>query len=159
MIAAYHVDCIDVVLDQSTSDDDVFAMGSGNGSGSGYGAEMGSGVQVTSSTFLGNTKADDTTKLLMYSNLSIALPSDAFDKIEDQNETGIVLSFYLVPSLFPVSDAEKFVVGSPVIAASIAGREVSNLSNPVVITLRALTGRVSIYQHEITNKSNTKSTW
>ena len=115
-------------------------FGSGSGSnithsefGSGSESESGMGSGISNST-RGITPE--------YFNLSIVLPSVAFDEIDDQNETGIVLSFYLVPSLFPVSD-DNLVVGCPVLAASIAGREVSNLSDPVIITLQTLIGRVS----------------
>lgn len=117
------------------------------GSGSGFNAYSGSGSESESESGseaesgMGNGLSGSTNGIAQeYSNLSITLPPVAFDEIDDQNETGIVLSIYLIPTLFPVSD-NNFAVGSPVIAASIAGREVSNLSDPVVITLQTLIGR------------------
>ena len=122
--------------------------GSGSGSGSGSNAHSGSGSGSESQSGSESESGmgaglSDLTKGVApeYSNLSITLPPVAFDETEDQNETGIVLSIYLIPSLFPVSD-NNLAVGSPVIAASIAGREVNNLSDPVVITLQTLIGRV-----------------
>lgn len=123
--------------DEYTMDESISDSGSGSvandSSGSGPWSESGSGM---------GRELGVSTVPLEYSNLSIALPAAAFDEAGDQNETGIVLSFYYIPSLFPVLDGEN-VVGSPVVAASIAGREVTNLSDPVVITLSALVGRVS----------------
>ena len=104
---------------------------SGFGSGSQYESEMDSRMSISNKSITPE-----------YSNLSIVLPSVVFDEIDDQNETGIVLSFYLVPSLFPVSDNNS-VVGSPVLAASIAGHKVRNLSEPIIITLQTLIGIVS----------------
>lgn len=105
------------------ADDFAFRMGSGSGS-----------------TLINSMNELD---LPLYSNLSIFIPSNAFDEIEDQNETGVFFSFYLTPSLFLVAD-ESFIVGSPVVAASIAGREVSNLESPVIITLQTLRESVSL---------------
>ena len=121
-------------------EDDSILDESGSGSGSNIThSEFGSESESGMGSGISNSTRGITPE---YFNLSIVLPPVAFDEIDDQNETGIVLSFYLVPSLFPVSD-DNLVVGSPVLAASIAGREVSNLSDPVIITLQTLIGRVS----------------
>lgn len=109
----------------------------GSGSGSGLGME-----DVATS----EPESDDFSDFLFYSNLSVIIPPDAFHEIEDQNETGIFFSFYLIPSLFPVSSNDS-VVGSPIVAASIAGRQLSNLSSPVVITLQNLREIVSLSIH------------
>ena len=98
--------------------------------------ELSSGLGMESESRLGSGQFD---MLELYKNLSIMLPSIAFD---DQHETGIFLSLYLSTSLFPTPD-ENFVLGSPIIAASVAEREVSDLTEPVVITLQALAGSVS----------------
>ena len=136
------ISIISAVTVPSTIDRDGFVLveggsGSGSGSESGFSAysKSGSGSEYESGMGTGLSLAPE------YSNLSITLPPVAFDEIEDQNETGLVLSIYLIPSLFPVSD-NTLAVGSPVMAASIAGREVNNLSDPVVITLQTLLGRV-----------------
>lgn len=136
------ISIISAVTVPSTIDRDGFVLveggsGSGSGSESGFSAysKSGSGSESESGMGTGLSIAPE------YSNLSITLPPVAFDEIEDQNETGLVLSIYLIPSLFPVSD-NTLAVGSPVMAASIAGREVNNLSDPVVITLQTLLGRV-----------------
>ena len=122
----------------------------GSESGSGSNASSGSGSESESGMGTGlNVSTNGTVP--EYSYLSITLPSVAFDEIEDQNETGLVLSIYLAPTLFPVSD-NNVVVGSPVLGASIAGREVNNLSDPVVITLQTLIGRVSFV--DVLNQSN-----
>ena len=92
------------------------------------------------------TSEPESNDFLFYSNLSVIIPPDAFHEIEDQNETGIFFSFYLIPSLFPVS-SKDLVVGSPVVAASIAGHQLSNLSTPVVITLQMLQEIVSLSIH------------
>lgn len=114
----------------------------GSGSESGYNASSGSGFGSESGSGMGTGLSDSTNGIAPeYSNLSITLPPVVFDEIEDENETGIVLSFYLIPSLFPVS-GNNLAVGSPIIAASIAGQEVNNLSDPVTITLQTLIGRV-----------------
>ena len=114
-------------------------------SGSGFNASSGSGFGSESGSGMGTGFSDSTNSIAPeYSNLSITLPPVVFDEIEDVNETGIVLSFYLIPSLFPVSDS-NFAVGSPVIAASVAGHEVNNLSDPVTITLQTLIGKVEFY--------------
>ena len=101
-------------------------------------ASSGSGPE--SGFTLGSGQID---MLELYTNLSIMLPSIAFDQDHNQNETGIFLSLYLITSLFPTPD-ENFVLGSPIIAASVAEREVSDLTEPVVITLQALAGSVSL---------------
>lgn len=118
---------------------------SGSGPGSGFNASSGSGFGPESGSGMGTGLSDSTSSIAPeYSNLSITLPPVVFDEIEDVNETGIVLSFYLIPSLFPVSDS-NLAIGSPVIAASVAGQEVNNLSDPVTITLQTLIGRVESY--------------
>ena len=138
------ISIISAVTVPSTIDRDGFELveggsGSGSGSESGFSAysKSGSGSESESESGMGTALSIAPE----YSNLSITLPPVAFDEIEDQNETGLVLSIYLIPSLFPVSD-NTLAVGSPVMAASIAGREVNNLSDPVVITLQTLLGRV-----------------
>ena len=136
------ISIISAVTVPSTIDRDGFELvegGSGSGSESGFSAysKSGSGSESESESGMGTGLSIAPE----YSNLSITLPPVAFDEIEDQNETGLVLSIYLIPSLFPVSD-NTLAVGSPVMAASIAGREVNNLSDPVVITLQTLLGRV-----------------
>ena len=140
------ISIISAVTVPSTIDRDGFVLvEGGSGSGSGSGSE--SGFSAYSKSGSGSESESESgmgTGLSIapeYSNLSITLPPVAFDEIEDQNETGLVLSIYLIPSLFPVSD-NTLAVGSPVMAASIAGREVNNLSDPVVITLQTLLGRV-----------------
>ena len=100
-----------------------------------------SGSGLESGSSLGSGQYIDILEL--YTNLSIMLPSIAFDQDDDQYETGIFLSLYLITSLFPTPD-ENFVLGSPIIAASVAEREVSDLTEPVVITLQALAGSVSL---------------
>lgn len=116
-----------------------------NGINTTGGAGSGSGLEMADvPTF--EPESDDFSDFLFYSNLSIVLPPDAFHEIEDQNETGIFFSFYLIPSLFPVS-SDELVVGSPVVAASIAGHQLSNLSSPVVITLQTLREVVSLSIH------------
>lgn len=124
----------------------------GSESGSGFNASSESGSGSESESGMGTGLNVSTNGIAPeYSNLSISLPSVAFDEIEDQNETGLILNIYLVPTLFPVSD-NNVVVGSPVLAASIAGREVNNLSDPVIITLQTLIGRVSFV--DVLNQSN-----
>lgn len=116
---------------------------SGSGSGLGSGSGIGNGNVTTSEPV-----PDDFGDLLLYSNLSVVLPPDIFSEIEYQNETGVWFNFYLVPSLFPVSSG-NFVVGSPVVAATVAGHEVSNLLTPVVITLQSSQEKVSLSIHNI----------
>ena len=140
------ISVINAVIVPSMIDRDGSIMSeSGSGSGSGFNASSGSGFGTESGSGMGTGLSDSTNSIAPeYSNLSITLPPVVFDEIEDVNETGIVLSFYLIPSLFPVSDS-NLAVGSPVIAASVAGHEVNNLSDPVTITLQTLIGRVEFY--------------
>ena len=136
------VGVISAIAPPSVDDRDEYMMDESiSGSGSVATNSSGSGSRSESGFGMGHELGVSTIPP-EFSNLSIALPAAAFDEAGDQNETGIVLSFYYIPSLFPVMDGDN-VVGSPVVAASIAGREVSNLSDPVVITLSKLAGSVS----------------
>ena len=133
---------ISTVAVASVSDPSENGINTTDGSGSGSGSGSGLGMEDVTS----EPESDDFSDFLFYSNLSVIIPPDAFQEIEDQNETGIFFSFYLIPSLFPVS-SNDLVVGSPVVAASIAGRQLGNLSTPVVITLQNLREIVSSSIH------------
>ena len=57
----------------------------------------------------------------------------------DSNSTlGLAFTVYPTSSLFPLDDYLKsmnFVVGTPAVGALVANATITNLSNPVVITL------------------------
>ena len=74
----------------------------------------------------------------------ISIPSRAFDDITS-SEAGVLFSLYSDNALFPirinqtVSENSTYkAIGSPVIAASIAGHNISNLVETVNITLSIL---------------------
>ena len=69
-------------------------------------------------------------------NASIQLPGEVFANLTEDN--GLLYSVYLTPSLFPVDPElwhEGFAVSSPVVSASVSGKNISNLLSPIVITL------------------------
>ena len=70
-------------------------------------------------------------------NLSVQLPGEVFAN-ETEDGVGLLYSLYLTSSLFPVDPdlwGQGFTVSSPVVSATVSGRNISNLASPVVITL------------------------
>ena len=73
---------------------------------------------------------------------SISLPTDVFINAA-KDETGIVFTYYNTSVLFPLRIVDQKVsenstykaIGSPVIAANVAGQNITNLKEPITITL------------------------
>ena len=63
--------------------------------------------------------------------VSISLPASLFERIGDQGDVGLVVTYYDAGSLFP--DVETAVIG-----ALVANSTFSNLSEPIRITLPLL---------------------
>jgi len=64
------------------------------------------------------------------------LPAEVFESTEPM--TGLAFSVYPESSLFPLDSVlsrSNFVVGTPVVGATVADRVVQNLTEPVIITL------------------------
>ena len=78
---------------------------------------------------------------------SISLPPSLFAELELVNTTivGMGFTFYEMATLFPLPEGSPFdpTIGSPVIGALVADQSVSDLQDPVVISLR-LTSQVCI---------------
>lgn len=73
--------------------------------------------------------------------VAISLPPSLFDQDQLTNEDiGLAFTFYESPNLFPLANGtrDSVVIGSSVIGALIAGKEVLNLDDPVVINLTLL---------------------
>ena len=70
------------------------------------------------------------------------LPPGQFEELEERNElegqdAGIIFAIYDDGILFPIDrGGEMAAVGTPVVSAIIAGQEVENLENNVLIILR-----------------------
>ena len=82
-------------------------------------------------------------------NITIIVPPEVFNVSSD--EVGYVLTFYSTPNLFQVKVPEgtnqsdfKFVADSAVVGLTINrnSTELSNLTEPVVITLQSLRARM-----------------
>ena len=70
-------------------------------------------------------------------NASVQLPDEVFANVTEDG-VGLLYSLYLTSSLFPVDPdlwGQGFTVSSPVVSATVSGRNISNLACPVVITL------------------------
>ena len=70
-------------------------------------------------------------------NASVQLPDEVFANVTEDG-VGLLYSLYLTSSLFPVDPdlwGQGFTVSSPVVSATVSGRNISNLASPVVITL------------------------
>ena len=67
----------------------------------------------------------------------ISLPRSLFDRINKTN-VGLVFSQYKTPVLFPLTNDSKNVseIVSSVVAASVAGENITNLSEPITILLQ-----------------------
>ena len=90
-------------------------------------------------------------------NITISVPPEAFN-VSDSDEVGYVLTLYSTPSLFQLKAPEgvnksdfvnEFVADSAIVGLTINrdAKELSNLTEPVVITLqslRALRGEVCV---------------
>ena len=70
----------------------------------------------------------------------LMLPPEVLDQNSEQEEVGLFFSFYSSPILFPLANGSSVndTVGSSVIAASVAGMQISNLDNPVQFSLEIL---------------------
>lgn len=70
-------------------------------------------------------------------NTSVQIPGEVFANVTEDS-VGLLYSLYLTSSLFPVDPdlwGRGFTVSSPVVSATVSGRNISNLASPVVITL------------------------
>ena len=79
------------------------------------------------------------------SNISVQLPAEVFANVTGDS-AGLLYSLYLTSSLFPIafdSRSEGFNVATPVVGAAVSGRNLSNLTSPVVITLPITTVEVN----------------
>ena len=80
-------------------------------------------------------------------NLSIEVPPEVYESTSGDKDIGVFYTLYQNPSLFPVTgdfDREGYTVGSPVVGAAIAGMDISDLLDPVVIKLQtSVTVRIS----------------
>ncbi len=93
---------------------------------------------------------------------TISVPGTVFERINDTNSTGLVFTLYEEPTLFPVrnstnNSATRTVVGSRIIAATIAERNTSfeDLSEPVVILLPLeISEEVSVASNMHASESN-----
>ena len=96
----------------------------------------GNGEKNSSDGLSGN----DNSLLLLASNISVQLPAEVFANVTEDS-VGLVYSLYLTSSLFPIATDswnETFTnvtVATPVLGATVSGRNISNLASPVVITL------------------------
>ena len=80
---------------------------------------------------------NDNSLLLLAPNISVQLPAEVFANVTEDS-AGLLYSLYLTSSLFPIaldSRSEGFTVATPVVGAAVSGRNLSNLTSPVVITL------------------------
>ena len=68
---------------------------------------------------------------------SISLPTDVFMFINATAETGIVFTYYNTSALFPLRIGNQVMseIGSPVIAASVVGQNITNLKEPITVNL------------------------
>ena len=70
-------------------------------------------------------------------NTSVQIPGEVFANVTEDS-VGLLYSLYLTSFLFPVDPdlwGRGFTVSSPVVSATVSGRNISNLASPVVITL------------------------
>ncbi len=67
----------------------------------------------------------------------VSLPPTLFSRVASA-DAGVVFSVYEEPVLFPVSEdlQESYSVGTAVIAAAVAGENITDLTDPVSIVLR-----------------------
>lgn len=81
-------------------------------------------------------------------NIAISLPPSLFnqDQVTDE-DVGLAFTFYESANLFPLANGTRggAVIGTSVLGALVAGKDVLNLDDPVQITLRLL-NEVSIIQ-------------
>ena len=91
---------------------------------------------------------NDNSLLLLASNISVQLPAEVFTNVTEDS-VGLLYSLYLTSSLFPIatdSRSETFTnvtVATPVVGAAVSGRNISNLTSPVVIKLPITSTEVS----------------
>lgn len=71
--------------------------------------------------------------------VSITLPATLFNEASDE-EVGLAFTFYESSNLFPLANGTRndVVVGTSVIGALVAGKDVLDLEDPVIITLSLL---------------------
>lgn len=71
-------------------------------------------------------------------NPSIVLPSSLFSQFNLSDDVGILFGAYSSPNLFTQAKAANFEVASSIITAAILEYNISNLENPVIITIPLL---------------------
>ena len=84
---------------------------------------------------------------------SILLPPSLFNTI-DVPQAGIFFSFYETPVLFPLAEVSNStnVTVSSVVSATVAGANIQNLADPVIIVLK-LTEQVGLCEFLTANSS------
>ena len=122
--------------------------------------EMNVTEEINATMEMNNTIEMNATMDIAPVNITITAPPEAFNVSDDR--VGYVLTIYSTPSLFQVKEPDgfnesvsgefEFVADSAVIGLNISrdGKELSNLTVPVNITLqslRALSGQVWLNSH------------
>ena len=111
----------------------------GSGSGNGNSSQENDTRLMPDNNDMMATNISDETSFPSVILSTIQLPAEVFVKSGNETDFRIFFSAYQTPTLFPVapdSKEEGFIVATSVIGASIAGMEVSGLSDPVLITLQ-----------------------